>query len=429
MAIDDGVLTQLHEHVDENLYNILFEDSKAVTPLFAFCEAQSPRDGFGKQLRVRITTSEGSAISADPEVSDTQATDGDPGARPTRNEWILQAVTKDASFTFTRDELLAIEGMKPAEQFDVMADELEKAIIRVRNKMSEEVGNTGWGKVAQSESQDATSFTVDPALCNRFKVGDRLVASITEDTDVLLGTPAGAVLRVTGVNTRTGAITLSGNPQTTWANDQDLFMFREGDRIATDPGALTANKVCITGLTGVINPDNDELWGVTTTDDPTLTGYGIQASGDTESTLIDLVDILWKNGKAGGIVLVNSVTWKILQKTKQANQLVRVDTEKFSIGFKAIEIPVMNGTAMVLPDAHLPPGTAVAGPFDSKKEGPKLYHSGKNLINIDDLGDGLRVRRTSGVGSRSFLGNVFFRGQFVIPGPGNYSIVTDLPTE
>src|SRR5688572_17424038 len=109
MAIDPGVMTQLHEHVDEQLYNILFEDSAAVTPLFAFAEAASPRDGMGKNFRVRVTTHEGSAISADPVVADTIATDGGLGARPSRGEWVVTPRTKDSSFTFTRDEFLAIE--------------------------------------------------------------------------------------------------------------------------------------------------------------------------------------------------------------------------------------------------------------------------------------------------------------------------------
>ncbi len=60
--------------------------------------------------------------------------------------------------------------------------------------------------------------------------------------------------------------------------------------------------------------------------------------------------------------------------------------------------------------------------------GPKLYHTGKNLVNLDNLG-GLDFDRETANGERGGKGQFYFTGNLVIPMPGQYLKISNLPTE
>ena len=426
MSIDAGVLTQIREHYDSEIYKILFEDGKVTSPLLALCEAKSITDGFGRKFVVRVATHEGAAVAADPEIADDIAGDGDTGGRPGRERWEVSTTSLDAPFTFDRDEVDAIEGKKADEQFDVIADEMDMAVIRIRNMLAEQVSGKGWGALAQISAISSTTITVSTALVNRFPVGARLVASASEDTDVLYN--SGAILRVTGASDSTGVITLSGNPQTTWANNSSLWVFRAGNRIATDPSASDSNKRVITGVKGWVDPDSTTFMGVTRTGISQLTGYSFSASGmDTAQGLIGAADKLFNFGKPAKMILCSGTSWKLLQQDYDAAKVVQVSLGEYKIGFTGYKLATVFGDAVVVPDPFIEPGTAYVGPFDDKKWGPKLYHTGKNLVNLDDL-DGKQFERRNDNGQRSFKGQFYFRGNLVIPGPGMYCKVTNLPT-
>lgn len=428
MAIDSGVLTQIRDHYDQDIYKILFEDGKTTSPLLAMCEAKKIKEGFGRQFVVRVATHEGAAVAADPEIADDIAGDGAVGGRPGRERWVVSAVSLDSPFTFDRDEVDAIEGKSADEQFDVITDEMDMAVVRIRNLLAEQVSGKGWGCLAQTTAQSSTGFTVGTGFVNRFPVGARLVASITEDTDVLLGSPAGTQLRVTAANPSTGVITLSGDPTTTWASDSDLFIFRAGNRIATDPAATEANKRVITGVKGWIDPDSTSFMSVTRTGNPVLTGYAVNASGmDTATGLITAADTLFSFGKPAKLILCSGTSWKLLQQDYDATKVVNVTLGEYKIGFTGYKLATVFGDAVVVPDPFIEPGTAYVGPFDDKKWGPKLYHNGKNLVNLDDL-DGKQFERRNDNGARSFKGQFYFRGNLVLPGPGMYAKITSLPT-
>jgi hypothetical protein len=428
MSIDSGVLTQIRDHYDSDLYKILFEDGKVSSPLLACCEAKSIKEGFGRQFVVRVGTHEGAAVAADPEIADDIAGDGAAGGRPGRERWTVSAVSMDSPFTFDRDEVDAIEGKSADEQFDVITDEMDMAVVRIRNMLAEQVSGKGWGCLAQTTAQSSTGFTVNTSYVNRFPVGARLVASITEDTDVLLGTPAGAQLRVTAANTSTGVITLSADPTTTWASDSDLFIFRAGMRAATDPSAADSAKLVITGAKGWIDPDSTTFMGVTRTGNPVLTGFSFSATGlDTAQGLIGGADLLFSHGKPAKTIFCSGTSWKLLQQNYDATKVVNTTMGDYKIGFTGYKLATVFGDATVIPDPFLTPGEAYVGPFDDKKWGPKLYHSGSKLVNLDDL-DGKQFERTTTNGARNFKGQFYFRGNLVIPGPGMYCKITGLPT-
>jgi hypothetical protein len=428
MAIDTGVQSQIQEHYDSDIYKILFEDGKLTSPLLAMAEVKAMKEGLGRGYVVRVATSEGAAISADPEIADDITGDGLTGGRPGRERWVVSPVSLDAPFSFSRDEILAIEGMSADEQFDVITDEMDMAVSRMRNLLAEQVSGKGWGCLAQTTAQSTTTFTVNPAYVNRFPVGARLVASITEDTDVLLGTPAGKQVYVTAVNPSTGVVTCSEDMASVWASDQDLFIFRAGNRIATDPSAADTAKVCITGLEGWVNPANTSLFGVTTTGNPALTGFDVATTGmDTGRGLIAMANQLFSYGRKADTILVSGKSWELLQANYDAAKTVAVQLGDYKIGFAGFKLPTVFGDCTVIPDPFIKPGHAFAGPFQNKQWRPRLLHSGAKLVNLDNF-DGKDFERQNSGGARTFKGQFFFRGNFVLPGPGMYAFTNDLPT-
>jgi hypothetical protein len=429
MAIDSGVNTQIKEHYDSDIYKIIFEPDQVTSPLFAMCEAKKIKDGFGRNFVTRVVTHEGSAVAADPDIADDIAGDGAAGGRPGRDRWVTPAISIDSPFTFDRDEVDAIEGKSADEQFDVITEEMDMAAVRLSNILAEQVANKGWGMLAQISAITSTTVTVPVSRLNRFPIGARLVASASEDTDVLLGTPAGAQLAVSSVNTSTGVITLSGNPQTTWTNSATLYLFRAGMRVATDPSAAQSAKTALTGLSAWIDPDSTSFMGVTRTGNPVLTGYSFSASGlDTAAGLIGGADTLFHFGrKMGKIILCSGTSWKLLQQDYDAAKVVQISLGEYKIGFTGFKLATVFGDAVVVPDPFILPGEAYVGPFNDKKWGPKLYHAGKNLVNLDDL-DGKQFERRTDNGSRSFKGQFYYRGNMVIPAPGQYLKISNLPT-
>lgn len=426
MPIDPGVQAHVAEHYDKDIYKILFEDGKETSPLLACCEVKSEQEGLGRKYVQRVLTYEGAAVSEDPAVADAIAGDGAAGGRPTRSRWEVTATNMDATFKFDREEILVIEGMGADKQFDVITEEMDLAVTRIRNQLCQRVSEKGWGKLALTTATSATTITVDPALSNRFPVGRRLVASVSEDTDVLLG--SAAQLRVTAVVPKTGVITLSGNPQTTWTNSQTIYIFAAGSRIATDPGSDASLKTALSGLPAWIDPAGAVIFGQTRAGDPNLCGFDIDGSNmDTATALVEGADTLFKFGRRfADTVFVSGTSWKVLQNDFDPSKLVPVTVGDYKIGYEGFKLATVFGTITVLPDPFIEPGVAYIGPFQNKKYRPKLLHSGKNLVNLDNF-DGKDFERVTTSGARQFKGQFFFRGQLCIPGPGMYGKISNLP--
>jgi len=427
MAISTEVSNHLQEHYDQDIHKILFEDGKITSPVLASAEAKKIREGGGKKFVVRALTHEGAAVAADPEVADDIAGDGSAGGRPGRERWEVDMVSMDSPFTFDRDEVDAVGRASKSEQFDIIAEEMDLAVIRVRNIMAEQVCNNGWGATAQISAITSTTTTVPADRIHLFPVGTRFQASATEDTDVLYNN--GAQLRVTGQNTSTNVVTWSGNPQTTWANVATLWLFRAGMRGVADPAQTDSNKKTITGLSGWVDPAaTTTLFGVTRANTPQLLGLTVSGSGmDTGQALIAVAEKGFQFGKKMDCIFVNGTSWKLLMNDYDASRIVEQKVGPYNIGFPAFNLQTMFGMVKVMPDPNIAQGTAFGGPFLDKQLCPRLYYSGKNLVNLDDL-DGKRFERVTENGSRKYKGQFYFRGNFVLPGPGNYVKGTSLPT-
>jgi hypothetical protein len=440
-TIDAGVLTQLTEHLDENIHLIAFQDDQAVTPILALSEHRKIKDGFGKRFIVRFEDNEGAAVAALPDVADDIAGDGDPGGRPSRDDMVITRTSLDSPFVFDRDELIAIAGKNKGEQFDVYRSEMENATRRVRNILAQQVSGKGWGKICAATAISATGgtgtggvgyVTVPDWFANRFRVGWRIVASASEDTDVLYGSPAGTALRVTAVSTPSAGsvnVSLSGSPVSVWANNSTMTLFRAGMRVATDPAAAEATKKVMSGVPAYIDPTaTDTIWGVTRVGNPDRCGHEVDCSGlDTYEALLEIAERAFMYGRKLDTIFISGRSWKLLNLDAQALRTVQSDKNDFQIGFTAFEMPTSFGKCHVAPDAFLTPGEAWAGPWQSKEFGPRIYYAGETIISLDDYDGNEFVRRPS-TGSRDFQGQMFFSGQWVLPCPGLYFKGTNLPT-
>jgi hypothetical protein len=433
--MDAGVLSQLKEHYTDDIHKILFEDGEEVTPLFAMCEARENTDGFGRKLVVRIATYEGPAVAADPAVADALA--ALTRSRPTRARWEIDAVSMDSPFSFKREEILAIDGMSANEQFDVIDDEMAMAVRRIRNTFCEQVSGRGWGAICQISAMSVTGVTVPLYFANRFPVGRVITASISEDTDILYN--AGAQLQVLGVvaSQTTAVVSLcdpttgvAANPQAIWANNQTAWLFGAGMRPTTDPNQDNSLKLSMTGLLGMIDPTATGTvatkWGNACAGNPNLLGFDFDANGmDTVQALIKLCNQMYYQGRKVDTVLVSGTSWELMNVQKDPAKMVEIKVGPYNVGFTAFRIATVFGFADVLPDPFLPAGTAVAGPFRDKKKAPYLSHAGKKLINLDNF-DGKEFERVTAGGARSYKGQFYFRGQFVLKGPGWYGRARNL---
>ncbi len=419
------VLLMATEHYADDINSVIFESEKEITPLFAMCESKEERDGFGRGLVLRSELDEGAAVAGDPAAADAIDDDGAAGGQPGTNRFVVTPVTIDAPFSFTRADILGLEKMGKDEAFDVVTSRMDMAIKRIRNRLARDVSGDGWGVEAQISAQSGTTVTVALTKVNRFKIGDRLAASATSNTDVLLGSPT--YLRVTGVNPSTGVLTLSGTVSSSWSAATDLYLFRYGNRLATDPSGVTSTKQCITGLAGWIG--TEDIFGSSSrSGDPRLTGHIMSLSSYTDvvSALINLAERAFYFGRPCDTMLVAGDVWKALQLEKDGVKTVDVKVGEYKIGYKALSLPTVYGDVQILPDAFFDAGVAVAGPFNDKKLGPKLYHAGSKLINLENL-DGIDFLRNTSAGARKFGGRFYYYGNMTLE-PGAYVKGTGIVT-
>lgn len=414
MAISDQVQAMVKVHYKDPT-EVIFDPNDnelKLVPLFASCEMTS-KEGFGKKIIVKSEYDEGSAASASATVSDTIAADGAVGSNPAAIEWELTAVSYDGSFTFHRDDIDACEG--PGEQFKVITNRIDMALKRVRKRLSMFTGGDGTGALCQITAISSSTITVPRWATSRLNVGSRLTAA----TAVSGGTAYGTAIRVTQIVPRTGVVTLSADPTSTWANNSALYIFFEGDR-----GAV------ITGTKAWVDDTSTSLFNVTRTGIPELQGLVVSGSGmDTVEALTEIAEAAFYKGLEQDMMVVSGTTWKVLQREKDFQARVNpfeTGNSKYRIGLKAFMLATVFGDLPVVPDVWMPAGECISGPFNNKKFKPRFYHNGANLVNIEGH-DNLEFRRSVSAGSRTYSGNVYFRGQLAMT-PGKFIRGTSLPT-
>lgn len=426
MAIGSDALNMLVEHVHDDIVQVLFEDSPVNSPVFAMADQKKMDDGMGTGYKIRLETAPSAAVGYDADIVDEINEDGGSGSRPGWHSCTAQSVTVDAPFYFTRDELLAVEG-NSAEAFDIMRRSVDSAIIGIRNRLCIQVNEKGWGTIGQISAISSSTVTLPSYLVNRLNVGDRLVASVSEDTDVLLGTPAGDTLTVTAIDEDTGVVTLDDNPETVWANSSSLWVFHAATRLATDPAATASNKKSIVGLPAWV--DTAAIFGLTRSGNPDLCGQTVSGSSlSTMDALLKAAERQFSRGRSATHAVVSARSFRLLQQDTNAVKTVTVQLGKYSIGFPKIDLMTAAGPVEVVADPFMPAGTGYLGPFGVKKYAPFFAYSTKGgLVSIDDIDDN-KIVRTNVSGQRAFKGTVYFRGQFIVPAPGMYCKLTSMAT-
>lgn len=414
MSVDANVQARVKEHyVDPTVVLFNPEDRELqLMPLFASCE-MTGKEGMGRKVVVPTEYSEGSAASANATTSDTIAADGNAGSNPAETRWELTPVLYDGSFSFTREDIDACEG--PGEQFRVITNRIDNALLRVRKRLAMYLPGDGTGALAQITAITSSTVTVSRAVANRFKVGDRLTAATAPSG----GTAYGTEIRVTGVTPSTGVITLGSDPTSVWANNPALYLFFNGDR-----GAV------ITGMKGWLDDTSSSLFNVTRTGIRELQGLVVPGTGlTTVEALTDIAEQAFYYGIVQDKMIVSGTTWKLLQREKDFQKSVATVTggnSKYEIGFQAFMLATVFGTLPVIPDVWMAPGDCVSGPFDDKRYKPRIYHNGKDLVRVEGH-DSLEFRRSTSAGARTYSGNVYFRGQVAMT-PGKFVRGTSLPT-
>jgi hypothetical protein len=226
---------------------------------------------------------------------------------------------------------------------------------------------------------------------------------------------------ISTVDPTTGSV---ANPQAVWANNQTAWIFGAGNRQVADPNQDNSLKTSMTGLLGWVDPTVTgtpaTMWGIARGGDPNLCGFDLDANGmDTVQALIKLCNVMYYQGRKVDTVLVSGTSWELMNLQKDPAKVVEIKVGEYNVGFTAFRIPTVFGFADVMPDPFFPAGTAVAGPFRDKKKAPYLSHAGKKLINLDNF-DGKEFERVTSGGQRAYKGQFYFRGQYVVEGPGWY---------
>lgn len=417
------------EHVNKNIVQIFYEGGKGASAILAAAEAKSFNDGAGRNYIQRVAFNPGSAISATFSNAQGKAIGSTAGSSVVYKRFEIPAVTKEVVLQWHRDTMLAAEGGGEAEVFDVLESEYTAKTLRFRQILSEELTERGWGSVGQiSGTPTTTTIDVDNSIANRFNEGDDFVAADSESADALLSATA---LRVTAVSmgATTTTLTLSGNPLALGWGASD-FLFRPGDR----QNSASPTRLCIAGLRAWVDstaPTSTAFMGVDRTESPlNLGGHRMNAStaGDDHFTaLIKMANRLDKmTGTPADVAYVSSEDMTIMQLDRErARMLEGLTIGKYKIGVQGFMLQgQQSGPIKVVVDKYLPQGTCWMGPFETKEFAPFLFHNGE-LLNIDDM-DGKELDR--GATDTTLEMRCYFRGNYVVPAPGKYGVITNLPT-
>lgn len=417
------------EHVNKNIVQIFYEESKGANPLLAAAEAKSFNDGAGRNYIQRVSFNPGSAISATFADAQGKARGSTAGSSVVHKRFEIPAVTKEIVLEWHRDTMLAAEGGGEAEVFDVLEAEYKAKVLRFRMMLAEELTERGWGAVGTIVgAPTTTTIDVDNSIANRFMEGDDFVAADAEATGALLSATS---LRVTGVSigaTNT-TLTLSGNPVALGWGAGD-FLFRPGNRQNT----ASPTRLCVAGVRAWVDstaPTSTTFFGVDRTESTlNLGGHRLSASTagmDHFTAGITMANRLYKmTGTPPDIWYVSTEDMTIMQLDRErARMLDEIKIGKYQIGVPGFMLQGVQGPPVkVVADPFFKQGDSWIGPFETKDYAPFLFHNGE-LVNIDDM-DGKELDR--GSTDTTLEMRCYFRGNYVIPAPGKYGVITGLPT-
>lgn len=423
MALSSGVIAMLREHMHDESINIMFEDSKDITPILAAAEMRSMEEGFGRQYVVPVQYGTGFNASFGDTVPTAVVSD--------RTRWTVDPVVINTSASWTRDDIDAAKG--DGEKFDIISAETDLKTIHLRNLIAQQLTGRGYGSLGTVLAVNASPayFDTQADRINRYVPGMTLVTCDDEATSTLDGT----ALTVTGTDPDLGRVFVNSSPAgASW--DVGDHVFISGSR----QNSATPAKLVLTGLLGWVDstapsgatgPSPASIFGVDRSNRWELSGHRINASTaglDHEGALIRGANRLKQiAGVRADTCFVSNADWEILCADKSAVKTLQItNANKYQVSFSGIELLTDGGTMKVIADAYVPQGTAWMGPFQDRKYAPFIGYSGGSLVNIDDK-DGLPFRRKVD-GTVGYEMLLYARLQYIVPAPGKFLVCSGLPS-
>lgn len=434
-----GIMSQVMEHQDANITELWNQDPD---PLVTCYERQATTDGIGRAISTRVEIDTGASASSVFGIAQGIAQGTDLGSAALRGRWLSNAAKLEVVAVWDRDSMLAAVGDGPGEVIDVVSRERETKIALAKHLLGIQMAEAGWGRIStvSAISTGNLYFTVPKSEIQRFKYGMKIVFGQYEATGTLRGADGTGVYagygnpwEVSGVEPQTSTVYVSArssdHPYDTDAVRANDTVFICGSRQNTASPA----QICLKGLKSWI-PSTAPVVGETSFEGLDrrnkwqLNGIRIDASVgnlDHISAFIEAGQMAGQFSTQLDMVLTSYEDIAIMARNKERVKIIPMNVGTYGLGFEGFEIQNGGGKAIkVVASRYLSQGTAWAGPFNSKQFGPKLRHNGK-LINTDNA-DGLEYIRLAS--SAGFEQRMFFRGAGVIPGPGKYFCIFNLPS-
>lgn len=415
--VSSNVLAQLKEHVRDGITEMWYEGVNDA--LLAQLETKEFDEGFGRGHVLRIVDGESSAIAGNVDDAQSIAEDGNPGSSADAARFTIDPIEIEGFATFTRGEYFAARGKGADEEFELLEQKTKACIQGMRKRMGIYAAGDGTGWLAQvTGGISGTSFQVNKAFINRFKVGDRIFAADATTGGTVR--ESGTYRRITAVQPSTRTITTNVAIASLAVND---YIFFQGHRGAGVPAGSFSWVPQTEPLVG------DSYYGQNRFGRPQLAGYRFDATGyDTAGAGIAASSEMFNYDKTPETLYINSKSWELLTADKDANKVVSTTVGPMNVGFSKI---VLNGASKrpidVVPTMFMPPGYGLLGQFKGDKDKIPYIACVEGLANIDDI-DGNTFRAVKLNGVASYAMRFFFRGNIIFPAPGNFMTLYNLPT-
>lgn len=240
---------------------------------------------------------------------------------------------------------------------EVYKHETDKAGYAFGRSLAQCVWGNGGGALGTTATTSGTTITlVQRADIVRFEVGMWLQFASDNGTGT---SPAGLfdtgkMLKVTGVNSTTGALTLSADISTVSGVTGTFFIFRAGDY-----------SVKMTGVPGIIPAatisGSDSFRGVNRSEHRNRLGgvyvSSALAGGTKTETLINAVAEGQLHGADGDAVFVNSLDFADILKEQVSKEWVDAKTTVPNLSFKGLMLSSGSGDMLIHSEGDVPRGS------------------------------------------------------------------------
>ena len=431
-----ATFTTVYPHLHEKYFgkggqaSRLFTDITEISPVMAYAKRnKAETEGGGRTMVFPVTTALGSAVNPTFSVGQAKAQGTTAGSAMTRNRWEVSPTTIDAFAVWTRDAILkANRNGNVGYISNLIKEEIDARLTRLKNMLCTGVTEAGWGRVGVIVSGATTSLVLSSTYANRLEIGDDLVASSSESAAVLRD--SGTASRITGiaVDAVSGTTTLTMSTDVAaagWAAGDTLFIEGWRQNSAT-PTRLVPSGTRIWAPT---TAPTDTFNGIARTGNPAYSAARFNCSGISDHASAFIKMVLYAQQKSGtkvDAIVTSPEDMDIMLRDAEANKIADASGKMgpYEISFSGIGVRTSQGIVPVQSDASFLPGTALAGPWNSPKDGPVLAYT-MDLINVDDF-DGLKMQRLAS--SAAYETRIFFDGNFIMPSIGLYTIAYNLPS-